>query len=129
VKEMNDERYRAKGITRKWAAMAMLCLSPICFLFIYLGDLKIGLGAWACAAIVLAAVRERWDLRDRVWFWIVITVSIVLQIPFILFVPWNNKHWSYISLLPIGFLDYLIVSGSIKLVEKVMKKSEGEREV
>lgn len=99
---------------------------PISYIFLsaYLGHFKEGLGAWACAGIVMIAVRTRWELRGRAWFWMIVVFAILVQVPFVLLVPWDNRHLSFISLLPAGVLDYAIVYCSFKLAEKIMKRSD-----
>ncbi len=106
-------------MTRKSAIAVMLLLSPLFFFFVHLGDLRKAGGSWACAGILVLTVRSRWDLRNRIWFWILTVFLALLQIPFILFFPWENKHLSYVGLLPAGALDYVIMYGSIKLAEKL----------
>ncbi len=101
--------------------MAMLCSSPLGLLFFYLGGPARGIGAWICAGIILIAMRARWDLRNHLWFWMAILTAVILQVPFILFVPWMDSHLSHVSLLPFGILDYAIAYGCIKLAEKAMK--------
>jgi hypothetical protein len=115
----------SEGITRGWALLAMLCLSPIFFLSIYLGHLKEGVGAWICTGIVLVTARTRWDLRGHAGYWAVVIFALLIQIPFVLFVPWDNRHLSFVSLLPVGILDYVIVYGSFKLLEKLMNQNGG----
>jgi hypothetical protein len=109
-------------ITRKWAIVTMLCLSPIFILSICVGHIKEGLGTWICSGILLAAARTRWDLRNRSWYWIILVLSIPLQIPFVLLVPWDDRHWSYVTLIPVAVLDYSIVYASFKLVDRLARK-------
>jgi hypothetical protein len=110
-------------ITKGWVILAMLCLSPIFFLSAYLGHFREGLGAWACAGIVTIAVRTRWDLKGDTWFWMIVVFVILVQVPFVISIPWNNRHLSFVSLLPVRVLDYAIVYGSFMLTEKLMKKT------
>ena len=121
VQEINDEK-TSPAITKGWTILAMLSLSPIFFLSIYLGHVKQGLGAWACAGVVTIAVKTFWTLRHRAWFWPVVLFAILIQVPFVLLVPWDNRNLSFISLLPAGVLDFAIVYGSFKLAEKLMMK-------
>jgi len=103
--------------------MVMLYASPIMILFAILGAWKTGLGAWICAGIVLLVVRLRWDLKNRSWFWMTIAVAGVLQVPLVYYVPWSNTNLSFASLLPVGIVDFAIVYGCIKIVEKLMKRN------
>lgn len=111
-----------RDVTAKWAYIALLCSSPILFLFAYLGNFYEGVGATGCSVLILIVIRTRWDLRKHSWFWITIVFAVLLQVPIILLVPWKNRNLTGISILPIVLLDYGIVWGCIKLVEKVTRR-------
>jgi hypothetical protein len=109
-------------LTRKTALLAMLFASPVFFLFAYLGKVEEGIGVWICFGMVAAAIIVRWDLRGSAWFWLAVLIAVLLQIPFVVFVPWSNRHMSFVSFLPFGVLDYAIVYGCIKLAEKLTRR-------
>jgi hypothetical protein len=113
----------SRTLTRKSGFIAFLLASPIMILFVFLGKWEMGIGAWGCTALVLLVVRTYWDLRTRPWFWASIAFSAVLQVPFVLFVPWGNRDITGITILPVLALDYGIMYGAIKLAEKMMKKT------
>jgi hypothetical protein len=48
------------------------------------------------------------------------TILIVLHV---LLVPWSSKSYPGFTLFPIAVMDYAIVYGTIKLVEKVAKRT------
>jgi hypothetical protein len=112
-----------RKLNAKSAYVLLLCSSPILILFACLGEFYRGIGAWICAELILLVIWARWDLRKHSWFWITITFAAFLQIPFILFVPWQNRDLTWFSLLPAAVTDYAMVYGCIKLVEKLMKRS------
>lgn len=112
----------ARALTAKSAYVALFFALPILFVFSFFGKWETGIGAWVCIGLVLMVVRTHWDLRTSLWFWASIAFSAVLQVPFILLIPWNNRNVTGISLLPVGLLDYGIVYGCVKLAEKMMKK-------
>ncbi len=91
IEETKDDK-PSQVVTRGWALLAMLCLSPIFFLSIYLGHVKEGVGAWICTGIVLLTAKTHWDLRKHSWYWTVVIFALLIQIPFVLFVPWDNRH-------------------------------------
>ena len=94
-------------------------------IFFFVGGLQLGIGAWICFTFVMLVVRIRWDLRRHAWFWITIVLALLLQIPLVLVIPWNNTNLTWITLLPVAVLDYAVVYGCVKLVEKMMKRSDG----
>jgi len=122
MKEMDEEQSLSE-VTGKWAVIAMLCLSPLYILFIYLGQPGKGRAAWICSGVILISIKMRWELRKHVWFWITITILCLLHIPLVFLVPWTDKSMPGISLLPIAALDFGIIYGCIKLIEKAMKRS------
>jgi hypothetical protein len=113
----------ARALTTKSAYIALFFVSPIMILFVFLGKWEIGIGAWGCLTLVLLVVRTHWDLRTSPWFWASIAFSTVLQVPFILFIPWGNRDVTGITMLPVGLLDYGIIYGTVKLAEKMIKKT------
>lgn len=111
-------------LTKKTAVVALLCALPFFFFFAALGDPAKGRAAAGCVGISVFVVWIRWDLRRRVWFWATVAILVVLHVPLVLFIPWTNTNYPGVVLLPLGLLDLAIVYGCIKLVEKVMKRSD-----
>jgi hypothetical protein len=103
--------------------VALLCALPVFILFCIFGKWENGIGAWVGTAIVFMAAGVRWDLRRRLWFWIIISFALLLQTPFVLLVPWNDRKMTWVSLLPVGVLDYFFVYSCVKLGERLMKAS------
>ena len=122
MKDVNGEQ-SPNRLSPRWAMLAMLCTLPILVLFAYLGEIRRGETAWFCTGMIVLAIRTCWDLRKHVWFWMTVAIVILLHVPLVLFFPWTTKNYPGISLLPVGFLDYAIVYGCIKLAEKVMKRA------
>lgn len=117
----NDGQF-LQGLTPRWAALAMLSSLPILILFAHLGELKRGETAWFCIGMLVIALRACWNLRKHVWFWVTAVILAGLHIPFIVFVPWTSTDYPGWALLPVGLLDFGVVYGCIKLVEKVMTR-------
>ena len=86
-----------------------------------------GFGAAPCFALVLLVIMVRWDLRKHIWFWLVILSAMLLQIPIVVLIPWGNRDITGISILPVAALDYGIVYGGIKLIERLMNRSNNDR--
>jgi hypothetical protein len=110
-------------LTRKAALLAMLFSSPVLLFFIYLGRSDEGIGAWVCAGFIVHSIRVRWGLRRNAWFWIATAIAILLQVPFVVFVPWGDSYMSFVSFLPFGVLDFAIIWACFNLAEKMMGKS------
>ena len=108
---------------RKWLLVVILCLVPPFFLFALLGDPGRGRAAAICVGVSMTAIRACWNLRKHRWFWMVFVVVITLQALLVVFVPWSAKSYPGYALLPVAVLDYVIVYGFFKLVEKVMVRA------
>lgn len=113
---------------RKLTAVAgyliLLCSSPIVIGFAIVGKVWLGFGAWICCGLVVLVVRTRWDLRRHLWFWLVIIFAGLLQIPIVLWMPWNDRNLTWITFLPVAALDYVLVYGAIRVVEKMMRRDK-----
>ena len=114
-----------RKLTAQAGYLILLCLLPILIVFAVLGRIWIGFGIWICSGLVLLVVRARWDLRMHAWFWITIVFAGLLQTPIVLLIPWNDRSLTWITFLPVAVLDYSLVYGCVKLVEKLMMRSDG----
>ena len=113
------------GLTPRWAALAMLSTLPILILFAYLGELRRGETAWFCTGMIIIALRACLYLRKHGWFWVTAAILAGLHIPLIVFAPWTTTEYPGWALVPVGLLDLGVVYGCIKLVERVMSRSDG----
>jgi hypothetical protein len=113
-----------RKLTAGFAYLIALCSSPMLIIFYFVGGLQLGFGAWICLTFVMLVVRIRWDLRRHVWFWITIGLTLLLQIPLVLVIPWNDRNLTWFILLPVAILDYAVVYGCVRFVEKLMKKEQ-----
>ena len=110
-----------RKLTTKSGYLILLCSSPILIASAIFGKVHLGFGAWICSALVISVARVRWDLRTHIWFWTTIASAELLQIPIVLLIPWNDRGLTWITFLPVAVLDYGLVYGIIKLIEKVTK--------
>jgi len=109
-------------MTGKSVFFMVLLTMPILVVFIVLGRLQQGLGSWACLATVFIVARYRWELRKSIYFWIAIAVMLLLQIPVVLYVPWNAKGWHGWA-KPLAFVNGALGLGLLKLAEIVIAKN------
>lgn len=125
--ELNEKRTTA-CLSSKSAYIALLCSSPVLLVLVFRGNWEMGIGAWICTGVVILVMQTRWDLRERPWFWLTISLALLLQIPLVLLIPWRDRGLTGISLLPLGVLDYGIVYGCVKLVEKAVWQLSGQKD-
>jgi hypothetical protein len=123
MSELNENQSPGDRLTPKWAVLVGLCSLPIFFLFAVLGEPGRGRIAAISAAVAMTVARARWDLRRQTWFWITQAVMIALHAPLVLFIHWPTLRLPGIAFLPVAALDYGVVYGCIRLVERAMKRS------
>src|SRR5208283_1045851 len=109
----------------KLAIVLALCASPLFFLFTCLGDPARGRAAAIGAFVLLTCAKIFWSLRGHFLFWFAIMIVALSHIPLVMLIPWSNRNYPGVALLPIAFLDFVIVYGILKLVEKVVARRRG----
>ncbi|NYF79888.1 hypothetical protein HDF17_002208 [Granulicella arctica] len=109
--------------TRKWLLVVILCMVPAFALFAYFGDSGRGRAAAGSTIVIMYAARGCWDLRRHTWFWVTLTILIALHVLLVLLVPWTSKSYPGLILFPIAAVDYAIVYGCIKLVDRMMNRA------
>jgi len=98
-------------------------LLPVLFLFIYLGKAEVGFTACIVLGMFMIAVRLRWKLRRYAWFWATVVCALLLHIPFLFLVHWPKTNVPTIAYsLPLGIVDFLLISGALGLAEKLFSK-------
>jgi hypothetical protein len=127
--EIEDDE--AKGpfdrLTRSTALVVLLCSSPVYFIFSAMGDPAKGRAAFIMTGMIIFAVILCWELRRHIWFWTTLVLLIVLHWPLLQFVPWSNKNYPGVALLPHALIDFAVVYGCIKLVELLVKESSDSK--
>jgi hypothetical protein len=108
----------------KWVMLIALFSSPAFFLLFYYGYPGKGKVASAFVGMILFAIRARWGLRKYMWFWLTVAIIFALHLPIVWYVPWPDERYPNIALLPLALLDYALVRGCIKVVEKLINRSD-----
>ena len=120
---MSDENVKPRLTPEgKFALIVMACALPLFCIFLVLGRPILGVSVCVCAAVVITALRATWAQHRHVWYWVVFAIVLVLQVPFVLYIPWTNHAYRGTAFMAFGFLDFAVVWGAIKLPEKVMKR-------
>jgi len=112
-----------ESLNKKSVILIALCALPVFLIFAALGDPGRGRAAAIALFVILLCGRIFWSLRGRVLFWVVLTIVVLCHIPLILLIPWNNRDYPGVVLLPFALPDFAIVYGILKLVEKVTRGS------
>jgi hypothetical protein len=104
------------GLPKVWSAWgitAVISTFPLVPLLKYLGRPASGVPAYLSALMILLAVRSRWELSDRPWFWIAVAAIVAVHLPLIWFVPWGNGWIPALIKMPFCFADFFFVSAII----------------
>ncbi len=115
-----EEAPKEKSPTDWTGPIIVAMLAPLFFLFVYLGKAEMGFTACLVLGMFMVAVRLRWKLRRYAWFWGTIVFVLLLHIPFLFLVHWPQTHVpTIVYSLPLGIVDFLLISGAISLAQRV----------
>ncbi len=104
-------------------------LAPVLILFIHFGKGELGRAVCIDLGSILFAMKIRWDLKNRFWYWGIVAILLALHVPLLPFVHWPGGWVPAIVSLPFAVVDCLIVLGSLRFVEKYIVKSPPPQEV
>lgn len=105
----------------KFALLVILSEFAVFALFLVFGQPALGLSACISVAVLLIALRATWKLRERRWYWPAVVIAVLIQAPFILYVPLTNRAYRGTALSFLGVLDFVVVCGCITLITKFTK--------
>jgi hypothetical protein len=112
-------KYTLRGIF-----VIAISVFPLVPLLDYLGRRASGPPAAFCAAMIVIAVRWRWELSEERWFWGIVIAIVAIHIPLIWFVPWNTGWIPAIIKMPFCLADFFIISVIISFGEKFFTRAE-----
>ena len=107
----------------KFALLLIACEVVVFAVALFFGQPELGLSACISISILLIALRATWKLHEHGWYWAAVAVSVALQVPFFLYMPWSNHADRGTALAAFGFLDFIIVWGGITLCGKLFNRA------
>lgn len=110
---------------KKWGFLAALLSIPIAIVVSDSVDLGRGRAAGVSLALMILAIRLVWCLTRQAWFWVTVAALTVIHVVLIVLVPWTNRSFPAPELWPVGIADFAAICGFIKLIEKLMSRSDG----
>jgi len=120
----DSEAPKEKSPTDWSGTIIGVALLPVFFVFVFLGKSELGFNLILVLGLIMIAVRLRWKLRRYAWFWGTIAFVLLLHIPFLFLVHWPQSKVPTIAYsLPLGVVDFLLISGALGLAEKLFAKS------
>jgi peptidoglycan/LPS O-acetylase OafA/YrhL len=91
--------------------------------FTYIGRDDMGRSVAISLGMIMLAVRIRWDLRRRFWFWGIVVLVLLLHVPLFFLVQWPKGWFYHKGMLPVALVDLVIILGAVRLVEKFIFKN------
>jgi hypothetical protein len=120
---MFEREREAKGLTDYAGLKIGAILLPMLLLFAYFGKEDMGLAAVIVLGVMAVAIKIRWNLRKHVWFWAIIAFVLALHVPLFFVIRWPQGNVATLFYtLPLGLIDFLIISGILGLGEKLLSK-------
>ena len=125
----DSEAPKEKSPTDWSGTIIGVMLLPVFFVFVFLGKAELGFNVMLVLGLVMIAVRLRWKLRRYAWFWATIVFVLLLHIPFLFLVHWPQSRVPTIAYsLPLGIVDFLLISGSISLAQRVFGNGSSDND-
>jgi hypothetical protein len=112
-----------------WVVAAVLLPFPLYFLFDHFGRPGNGRAAWFCATVIFLAVKFRWELHKKKWFWPTVVAIVLAHLPLILYVPWTSNWVPSFLIFPLCLVDFVVTLILIHQVEKRMKPARAPKEL
>ena len=69
-------------------------LVPVYLIFYLMGKEEMGRSVFIVLGMTMLAIRIRWDLRNRFWFWTVVVLVLAAHIPLLFYVHWPECRLS-----------------------------------
>lgn len=110
------------------AFVIIFSISSAVYLFcLAIGEPDMALTASLCTAMIWVAIGMCWDLRTRVWFWIVIAIVSALHMPLLFIVHWPHYWIPGKALTPLGVVDCMIIVGIVRFVQRKIMKDDSSK--
>ena len=120
---MFEREREAKGLTDYTGLKIGAILLPMLLLFIYFGKADMGLTLFIVLGVSIVAIKIRWNLRKHLWFWLILVFIFALHVPLFFMIRWPHGNAPGLFYgLPFGLVDFLIISGGLRLAEKFFLK-------
>ncbi len=81
-------------------------------------------GAGACAIVLLAVARVRWDFKGKWCFWVALCVGSALQLPLIFLMPWSDRYIAGIGVMAFVIPGFLMALGCVLLRRESLRSAQ-----
>lgn len=116
------ESLREEVSTKYFGIITIAIALPIALIVYNFSDANRAVSTFFFIGVIVFAALMKWELKNKVWFWMTLLILTMLQVPLIQKVRWPAHSVHGIILLPIFVADLLIVLGIIRLAGSLIDK-------
>jgi hypothetical protein len=118
---------KEEGPTDYTGLIIVAMLAPVFAVFASLGKPDMGLGACIVLAMMMIAIKLRWELRKRIWFWATMVLVLALHVPLVLIVRWPHGNTpTIVYTMPLGIADVFVILGALRLAENLFSRASSD---
>jgi phosphatidylserine synthase len=93
----------------------------LCWVLNRFGRLEESIPIAGGSAMCAIAVRLKWELRDRPWFWITMAIVVVIHILLIVNIPWTSRWIPSIAMAAVASADLIVIIIIIAVVQRLVE--------
>lgn len=120
----NDIHAAKKMRLPRWSILPGIVLSFLCsWMFDYFGKLSMVLPVLNCIGVFGFLIALKWKLRDRAWFWGIMTLVAAFHVPLIMFIPWTTQWVPALAIGVIDSADFCLIVWILAAVGRLIERS------
>jgi len=127
--DIKNDVKAAKKWRLRWRGLLCVAIGSllITWLFDHLGRFDLARPSLFSTGIIAFTVGMKWKLRRYAWFWIIITIIVILHVALIVYVPWTTSWVPAAVSAGICTIDYLVMLTILDAIETFLQSRENRR--
>ena len=120
IRQLHDDLRRAKKWHLHWRGLLCLFIvsMPIMGLFYYFGRPDLARPTFVSVTALGFVIAVKWQLRERVWFWIMMAFFVVLHVLLVLSISWTTAWVPAVVSIGAVTIDIYALLASVCVVEQ-----------
>ncbi len=125
LRELRELLEKNKRLRLSWKGGLAIFAGTIliALLFVYFGRFDLAAPTLFSILVIVVAIKMKWELRKRVWFWAAMVAITALHISLIVCVPWTTRWIPALLITPILVADLAVILAIIIFLEKQFEKA------